>query len=218
MKILQRRTMAEEVAALITEEIRHGQYRNKEKLPNEVELMKVFGVGRSTIREATRVLNNAGLLRSRQGLGTFIETQKFYKGADLKLTGTDFTEVHEFRTLMEGKLAVKAAVNRTKEDIAVMRRILDERQEALQRNNDEKCVAADLRLHNVIAEASRSKVLIELYSSMTSYLMPFYLILEGHQAIFRETQIDHELLVDSIERSDQEGVGRYIEKILSFFS
>ncbi|PWV55877.1 FadR/GntR family transcriptional regulator [Chitinophaga sp. S165] len=218
MKILQRKTMAEEVAVLITEEIRHGQYRNREKLPNETELMKAFGVGRSTIRESTRLLNNAGLLRSRQGLGTFIETQKFYRGTDLKMVGTDFREVHELRELLEGKLTAKAAINRTTEDILRMKEILGKRQHAIQSDNAEKCVAADLELHHVIAAASGNKVLAELYSLLTSYLAPFYLILEDHQAIFSETHRDHELLLDSIERSDPEGVGRNIEKILSFFS
>lgn len=35
--------------------------------------MKIFGVGRSTIREAVKMLENMGYLKVQQGRGTFIE-------------------------------------------------------------------------------------------------------------------------------------------------
>ena len=42
------------------------------KLPSEPELAKNFGVSRATLREAMRTFESQGLLRRRQGLGTFV--------------------------------------------------------------------------------------------------------------------------------------------------
>ncbi len=42
------------------------------KLPSEPELAEKFGVSRATLREAMRTFESQGLLRRRQGLGTFV--------------------------------------------------------------------------------------------------------------------------------------------------
>ena len=62
----------EEVANLIQEKIRTEQWRAGDRLPAELELAKEFDVSRSTIREAVRSLQIAGLLRSRAGSGTYV--------------------------------------------------------------------------------------------------------------------------------------------------
>jgi len=46
-----------------------------EKLPSEPELVKSLGVSRATLREAMRLFESRGMLRRRQGVGTFVEPQ-----------------------------------------------------------------------------------------------------------------------------------------------
>lgn len=46
-----------------------------EKLPSEPELAKTLGVSRATLREAMRLFESRGMLRRRQGVGTFVEPQ-----------------------------------------------------------------------------------------------------------------------------------------------
>ena len=67
--IIQKKSLADEVAAKLQEQISLGHYKANDKLPIEPELMKNFGVGRSTIREAIKILANSGLLRVQQGVG-----------------------------------------------------------------------------------------------------------------------------------------------------
>src|ERR1700710_2130642 len=71
--IIQRKSLAEEVAGKLQGNILKGGYKMNQKLPVEAELMRSFGVGRSTIREAVKILVNSGFLRVLQGVGTFID-------------------------------------------------------------------------------------------------------------------------------------------------
>ncbi|WP_315814631.1 FadR/GntR family transcriptional regulator [Paraflavitalea speifideaquila] len=70
---ISRRSLADEVAARLQQQILSGQYKVGDQLPVEPELMHQFGVGRSSIREAIKLLVNSGLLRVQQGIGTFVE-------------------------------------------------------------------------------------------------------------------------------------------------
>jgi GntR family transcriptional repressor for pyruvate dehydrogenase complex len=62
------RAIEAQVRALIA----GGEARPGDRLPSERALAQAFGVGRSTLREAIRVLEFAGLLAVRPGTGTFV--------------------------------------------------------------------------------------------------------------------------------------------------
>jgi GntR family transcriptional regulator len=53
--------------AKVISNVKHG-----EKLPSEPKLAKVLGVSRATLREAMRTFEGQGLIRRRQGVGTFV--------------------------------------------------------------------------------------------------------------------------------------------------
>lgn len=62
--------IAQDLAAAIG----RGVYRPGERLPSEHVLARQFGVNRHTIRRSLADLGQRGLVRSTQGLGTFVET------------------------------------------------------------------------------------------------------------------------------------------------
>src|SRR4051812_44930054 len=57
----------ERVVEQIEQAVVSGALKPGERLPSERELMTQFGVGRSTVREALRVLQAAEMIRSRPG-------------------------------------------------------------------------------------------------------------------------------------------------------
>ncbi len=113
-KTIQKTSLADEVMKQLQQQIASGKYGKGSQLPTETQLMKEFGVGRSSIREAVKTLANTGILRVQQGVGTFVE---FKNGAMVpwyvRLQDAKAYELNEVRQLLELKIAEKAALNRT---------------------------------------------------------------------------------------------------------
>ena len=77
--IIQRRSLADEVAEQVQKQIIDGELKEGDKLPIEAELMKEFGVGRSSIREAVKKLENMGYLKYSKGKGLLSQPRHYPK-------------------------------------------------------------------------------------------------------------------------------------------
>ncbi|CEI80871.1 HTH-type transcriptional repressor YvoA [Oceanobacillus oncorhynchi] len=62
-----------QVKEVIKEKIKSEEWKNDEKIPNELELVEQFNVSRSTVRQAILELVNEGLLTRKKGHGTFVK-------------------------------------------------------------------------------------------------------------------------------------------------
>jgi DNA-binding FadR family transcriptional regulator len=217
--IINRKSLADEVASGLQEQISLGHYKVGEKLPIESELMKHFGVGRSTIREAIKTLANAGLLRVQQGLGTFVEqVTGSREPMDQRLKRANIPDLDEVRQLLEMKIAEKAALNRTERDIALIAGHLADREKAAGAGMLEACVDADIRFHVAIAEASGNDILADLYKSVSIHLKKWFMHLYPDTVIFSETYPIHEQLLKSIVEGDPKKAWNTAARIVGHIS
>lgn len=213
--LIPRRSLADEVVAQLQQQIALGKYRTGEQLPIEPELMKTFGVGRSTIREAIKSLVNSGLLRVQQGLGTFVEgTEGIKEPLPQRLKRADFKDLDEVRQLIEMKIAEKAAANRTDDDLTEIRHWLVVRKKAATADKLVECVEADIRFHTAIAVASKNEVLADLYKSLTVQIKNWFLTVYNDATDFRKTQNMHEQLLKAIEANDTRKAWNIAAKII----
>jgi len=63
-----------QIRAWLKERIQTGNYKAGEKLPSEIELSKMSGVNRNTLRQAISELVAEGILRKEKGMGTFVSS------------------------------------------------------------------------------------------------------------------------------------------------
>ncbi|MFA4868342.1 MAG: FadR/GntR family transcriptional regulator [Pedobacter sp.] len=217
--IVKKKSLADEVASRLQEQISLGKYRVNEKLPIEPELMKRFGVGRSTIREAIKILANSGLLRVQQGIGTFVESLVVSREPmDQRLKRADVQDLDEVRQLLEMKIAEKAALNRTDSDIIAIRHHLANRKRAAAEGKIEECIAADVQFHIAIAEASKNEILADLYKSTSIHLKNWFFHIYPETGVFEETYILHEQLLKSIIAGDAKKAWSFAAKITGHVS
>ena len=125
--IIQRKSLADMIAETLKQQITEGTYRAGDKLPTEPELMKTFGVGRSSVREAVKLLVNMGVVRVQQGSGTFVAVPSNNDDVNIKMSTADRTELDEVRKILDIAIVEKAVARRTEKDIERMRASLEKR-------------------------------------------------------------------------------------------
>ena len=215
--LINKRSLAEEVAARLQEQLSLGHYKVNEKLPIEPELMKAFGVGRSTIREAIKLLANSGLLRVQQVVGTFVErTTSGAEPMDQRLKRANVADLDEIRQLLEMKIAEKAAANRTERNIEEISTHLAERKTAADAGLVEASVEADIQFHIAIAEASGNQILADLYKSAAIHLKQWFLQTHTNTHPYTETHHLHEQLLNYIVARDAANAWSTAEKIINY--
>ena len=201
--LIQRKSLADEVASQLEALITKDKFKVGDKLPTEPELMKTFGVGRSSIREAIKILTNRGLLSVQQGVGTFVENQvPIGEPLGQRLKRADIRDLDEVRKLLEVKIAEKAAENYTGADIERMNIFLQERKIAGAAGDLASCVKADIGFHIAIAEASKNEILLDLYKAAATHMATWFLKINEDTRSFTETQDLHEQLLQHIVRRE----------------
>jgi GntR family transcriptional regulator, transcriptional repressor for pyruvate dehydrogenase complex len=118
------------VASALVEHIVAGRLQAGDRLPPELELARQFGVNRSTVREALRELDSAGLLGRRRGSKRMMVTRPgpAQIGAGVRralvLHDVTFLDVWEALMILEPPLAAVAATRRSVADLKRLRATL----------------------------------------------------------------------------------------------
>ncbi|GAA2985912.1 MULTISPECIES: FCD domain-containing protein [unclassified Kitasatospora] len=159
--------MVEEATAELRRLIATGEWPVGSKLPGEVELSRLLGVGRTTSREAVRVLIVDGQLRARQGSGTYVAAASPVSEFDRELRRSEVFDVYEVRAALEVEAGRLAAQRRTETDVAALRAALAARDAAV---GPAELVETDLELHRQVVRAARNPVLIRLFDSFVDAL------------------------------------------------
>lgn len=126
--------------------------------------MTSLGVGRSTLREAMRVLEHMGLVEVRPGDGTYVRTPApETEPLEQRLRRAKIFEVYEVRRLLELECMRLAAMRRDEHELERMHQALRARGAALGPGQETAFVEADLAFHMTIAQATKNTVLADLY-------------------------------------------------------
>jgi len=213
--LLQRHSLADAVVGKLQQQLSLGEYQPGEKLPSEPELMEQFGVGRSTIREAIRILANTGRLSVRQGSGTYVEEHTgIAESLSMRLKRAGAEDLDEVRQMLEMKISEKAALHRNKKDIEKMKILLKKRDAASKAGNTEEAIRNDIEFHVAVAAASRNEILADLYRTFAEQMVRHFRNQHHNTGSFIRTQAWHEALLKSIIDQDPEKAWHWSAKII----
>ena len=214
---IRKRSLAEEMAVRLQEQIAQGRFEVGGKLPTESELMKIFGVGRSTVREAVKLLSSKGIVEVRRGSGTYVVTTAKGLSDPLNLRSVQDKNALAFdlvnvRLLLEPGIAEMAAQNATPEDIERLRRLCERVETKI--HAGDRYIEDDIAFHTCIAESSKNLVVGQLIPVIDTAVMMFVNV--THKKLIDETIMTHRMITEAIANHDPIGAKAAMVMHLNF--
>ena len=161
---LSRETLADRLQEQLKRQMLSGRLAPGAVMPSERELREVFGVGRTTVREALQGLVSSGFLTRESGrLIVQHPTDISPRMLDLAARASDASvqQVFDVRKLLEIHAAGLAASNRTDDDLAEIAGCLGR----MDTQDEAQYHTADRSFHCAVVRASHNTVLAELYEA-----------------------------------------------------
>jgi GntR family galactonate operon transcriptional repressor len=213
----------QEIVAALARSILSGEIQPSEYLPKESDLCLQYGVSRTVIREATKVLESKGLIRSRSRVGTRVLDASEWNMLDpdlLALASSDFHDplfvdsLMEARRIIEPAAAELAAERAGPRDLAAMddayRRMC-----ASLPHNVEECSKADMDFHTALLVASHNHVLTQLASVIRASMRALFELTTHLGSAHEQALHLHGAVVEAVRLRRPDAAKAAILKILT---
>lgn len=197
------RSLVEQTADKLIAHIVANELKNGDRLPNETHLSSLLGVGRSTLREAVRMLASRNILEARHGAGIFICKNPGIADDPLGFTFIKdkeklIADLIEFRMLVEPRVAALAALNATPEQVEALAALANAVEEKYDAGGSHK--HEDAAFHAKLGELSGNIVMPSLEPIIFNAIELF---IDTTQALLKEeTLSSHRAIVDAVKRRD----------------
>ena len=162
---VERARVYETIVEKIKELIDNGTWKPGERLPSERKLTVMLNVGRTSVREAMRMLEAMGYIEIRQGDGVYIKGNAgnlsgFQTLFNLFQDDDYIVDVMETRELVESQIAFLAAESATEEDITELENIISRHEKIVGKGNEG--VEVNVEFHLFLAKITGNRALMEL--------------------------------------------------------
>ncbi|EWH10344.1 GntR family transcriptional regulator [Catenovulum agarivorans DS-2] len=211
-KIRRASNLTTELADLLRQQIKQGQYAVGSKLPSSKFIEQQAGVSRSVVREAIAQLKAEGILYSQQGVGVFVADKP--TSLSFSIDAQEFKSIHEAILILELRKAVEvemcglAAVRRSDEQLEKIRFCFKQINLAIEQGRDG--VAEDFNFHQAIAEASSNHYFVRFIDYIGAGVIPAREIITQRSAqasvdYVALIQKEHEQILRAITHKDKGG-------------
>lgn len=203
-------SLSELVAGTIGRRIVSGQYKPGDTLPTEPQIQEEFGVSRTAVREAIRLLSAKGLTVSRPKIGTRVRPMIDWNllDPDVLRWQVDQNPSEEFihalfdmREIIEPAAAARAAERATDEEIVALGAAMDGIQNEARGSPAQ--IKADIAFHMAILEASKNPLLRSVGAMIQSALEITFSL--GWRTVMADDAVlQHRDVYDAVRKRDPE--------------
>ena len=200
------RKLPEQVADKLREMIIQEEMKTGSKLPAEAELIARFGVSRSTVREAVKILQTEHIVDIRQGQGTFLCAMP---GLAADPLGLRFADQHDLiaqllttRLMIEPNVAALAAQCRQDKQLVTMKALLDKMDNAYLHGED--YTHFDFEFHSLIAQCTGNDVICRLLPTIHESIQAGYVHTQRVEGSYQRASQCHTEMYRGIAEHDSE--------------
>lgn len=176
------------VASAIGSKIVGSEYRVGQMIPNEAELGATFGVSRTVVREAVKLLVSKGLLRTGSGIGTWVPEMSEWNFLDPMVfawvqasenSEPVISQLFAFRSAVEPAAAAEAARNATVAQLYAIESALETMASA--RDDFARWIEGDVAFHTAIYIASNNVFMAPLANVFRQYFQMSFRVSSSNQ-------------------------------------
>jgi GntR family transcriptional repressor for pyruvate dehydrogenase complex len=209
------------VAEQIRRQIVTGELQVGERLPPEEELTQVFGVARTTLREALRVLESQGLLEIRRGRGggpvvtqPDLEPAATALAVSLQLQHVTLGDLDATRRIIEPEAAAMLARNHTPAALDALNEAIDHASAAAEADDTVAFGEAAVRVHEAVLENTGSPTFGTLSRLLHQLVRGYYATRASRsdQKLMRRAVRSYRKLVALVEAGDDEAAKQHWHK------
>jgi GntR family transcriptional regulator, transcriptional repressor for pyruvate dehydrogenase complex len=224
MKVERIRKAYEQVADQLLHMINSGELKPGDRLPSEAELAADFGVSRTTVREALRILATRNLIQTRKGMagGHFIveptvgSISEFLVANYGLLTAANTVTLEHLlqaREILEGPAAAIAARNRDDGDLEKIRASLSDDISAV---SEADALANFRNFHLYLLEATKNQLLVVAAAPIFTVLQSTIVRRRPTKEVIAEIEQDHHKIYAAVEKRDEAEAHRLMDEHLGF--
>lgn len=184
-------SLREKVFERIREDILKGRYKKGDELV-ECTIGKELGVSRTPVREAIRQLELQGLVQLIPNKGAFVTG----------ISQKDVLDMYLIRAKLEGLCAALAAENASKEQIEKMEEAVYLSDFHAERGNYQQVCEQDGKFHELLYEASKSRILEHTLSNFHQYLKRVRMASVKFRMRVRPSNSEHRKILEAIREGD----------------
>lgn len=212
------------VADRLRRQIVSGELAEGQRLPPEEELTAQFGVARTTLREALRVLEDQGLIAIRRGRGggpvvthPSLEPVSMALATSLQLQGVTVGDLDAARRLMETEIAAQLARDHRPEDLVALQAAVDQAAGAAERDDPRAFGLAAAGVHAALVEQSGNLTLTTLSRLLEEMVNAYYTRNPDlDQRLMRRAVKGYNKLLDLIRAGDDAGAAAHWEATMQY--
>lgn len=194
--------------------IMRGELKPGDRLPSERNMMELFHRSRPTVREALRMLERSGYIRTIPGSNGAVVLKPNNKLLENSLKDAlmvghiSLADISEYRRSSEVTTVIWAVHRRTEEDIQAMEQYLADMKNSI--DDYETFISMDSHFHGLLAAASQNKVSTifnRAFSKINQAFMKDKLLSlppEEQHAMACRVQAMHEAIFEAVRDQDEE--------------
>jgi DNA-binding FadR family transcriptional regulator len=206
------------VADAIERKILGGRLRPGDPIGTESELVKQFGVNRSTVREGIRLLEHSGLVTREPNRRLSVAVPHYHQLATrmsraLILQEVTFRELWHTSLALEPAAVEQASDNATDEDLAALVANIAKTRHA--HASASTVARLDAEFHGLISRAAHNRVLLLAKEPSSMLVMPTVEFILSHNPAGIGRLIEaHEHILAALQRRDKEEARAWVYRHL----
>jgi DNA-binding GntR family transcriptional regulator len=191
MKVIEKKTLHEEIANNLRELIMSGELQEGDKIKEDA-LCNSMGISKTPLREALRVLSVEGLIKLVPNRGSFVSTPTF----------EEIREMFDVMSVLEGICARAAAEKMSAKDLTTLEKLHNKLEKNFKRKAQREYIRINNQYHAFVQELAGNRTLNQIINGLRQKILLYRYQSLNLPERFEQSIQEHRELIEAFRKKD----------------